>query len=183
MAGKLRIRPSMCFEIEKVIGVSIGTGNVRTYQVQWAPAWVSGLHLVGCEHLIEEFLQKQSEEDSNMNSYSIVEREGPVEENFDGSVASSETPSNSGNIAKGALLSHHEDGAESQGSDLPNANTTIDVSIDTSSRTRVNSVTSMNSITIKEEEGSESDYNTDLMLEATQYVSHRDYEDEYLSQN
>merc|ERR1712200_260703 len=45
--------------------MSVGTGNVRTYQVQWAPAWVSGLHLVGCEHLIEEFLQKQDLHESS----------------------------------------------------------------------------------------------------------------------
>ena len=43
------------FQVEKVIGVS-SDGN---YQVQWAPAWVSKFHLVGCEHLIQEFLQHQ----------------------------------------------------------------------------------------------------------------------------
>ena len=50
-------RPLMCFEVEKVIGVS----SDRSYQVQWAPAWVSKFHLVGCEHLIEEFLQQQQQ--------------------------------------------------------------------------------------------------------------------------
>ena len=45
------------FEIEKIVGVS----NDGRYQVQWAPAWVSKFHLVGCEHLIREFLQEQSE--------------------------------------------------------------------------------------------------------------------------
>ena len=51
-------RPIMCFEVEKVIGVS----NDGSYQVQWAPAWVSKFHLVGCEHLIQEFLQRQQQQ-------------------------------------------------------------------------------------------------------------------------
>ena len=54
------MKPRMCFEIEKVIGIS-SDGNVRSYQVQWAPAWVNSFHLVGCEHLIHEFLNKQVE--------------------------------------------------------------------------------------------------------------------------
>ena len=45
----------MRFEVEKVIGVS----NEGTYQIQWSPCWVSKSHLVGCEHLIKEFLQQQ----------------------------------------------------------------------------------------------------------------------------
>jgi len=48
--------PHIRFEVEKVIGIS-SDGN---YQVQWAPAWVSKFHLVGCEHLIQEFLQQQT---------------------------------------------------------------------------------------------------------------------------
>merc|ERR1712013_902505 len=51
-------RPLMCFEVEKVIGVS----SDGSYQVQWAPAWVSKFHLVGCEHLIQEFLQRQQQQ-------------------------------------------------------------------------------------------------------------------------
>merc|ERR1712013_901403 len=51
-------RPLMCFEVEKIIGVS-SDGN---YQVQWAPAWVSKFHLVGCERLIQEFLQQQQQQ-------------------------------------------------------------------------------------------------------------------------
>ena len=51
-------RPSVRFEVEKIIGVS-SDGN---YQVQWAPAWVSKFHLVGCEHLIQEFLQQQQQQ-------------------------------------------------------------------------------------------------------------------------
>ena len=51
-------KPLMCFEVEKVLGVS-SDGN---YQVQWAPAWVSKFHLVGCEHLIQECLQQQKQE-------------------------------------------------------------------------------------------------------------------------
>ena len=52
----LKTRPQVCFEVEKVIGVS----SDGSYQVQWAPAWVSKFHLVGCEHLIQEFLQQQN---------------------------------------------------------------------------------------------------------------------------
>ena len=51
-------KPSVRFEVEKIIGVS-SDGN---YQVQWAPAWVSKFHLVGCEHLIQEFLQQQQQQ-------------------------------------------------------------------------------------------------------------------------
>ena len=50
--------PHVRFEIEKVIGIS-SSGNVRSYQVQWAPAWVSSFHLVGCEHLINDFLHQE----------------------------------------------------------------------------------------------------------------------------
>ena len=53
------IKPSVCFEIEKIIGVSISEENVRSYQVQWAPTWVTCLNLVGCERLIEEFDKQQ----------------------------------------------------------------------------------------------------------------------------
>jgi len=57
MESSLDCKPHICFkfEVEKVIGVS----SEGTYQVQWAPAWVSKFHLVGCEHLIQEFLQEQ----------------------------------------------------------------------------------------------------------------------------
>merc|ERR1711962_133022 len=49
--------PRVCYEfkVEKIIGIS----SEGTYQVQWAPAWVSKFHLVGCEHLIQEFLSQQ----------------------------------------------------------------------------------------------------------------------------
>ena len=47
--------PRVCFEVEKVIGVS----SDGSYLVQWAPSWVNKFHLVGCEHLIQEFLQQQ----------------------------------------------------------------------------------------------------------------------------
>ena len=53
-------KPRICFEVEKVIGIS-SEGNIRSYHVQWAPAWVSGFHLVGCEHLINEFLHAQQQ--------------------------------------------------------------------------------------------------------------------------
>ena len=55
---EMELKPRICFEVEKVLGVS-SDGN---YQVQWAPAWVSKYHLVGCEHLIQEFLQQQEQE-------------------------------------------------------------------------------------------------------------------------
>ena len=53
--GRTESTPHIRFEVEKVIGIS-SDGN---YQVQWAPAWVSKFHLVGCEHLIQEFHHKQ----------------------------------------------------------------------------------------------------------------------------
>jgi len=46
------------FEVEKIIGISAD----GRYQVQWAPAWVSKFHLVGCEHLVQEFLREQQQE-------------------------------------------------------------------------------------------------------------------------
>jgi len=45
------------FEVEKVIGIA-ADGRFR---VQWAPAWVSKFHLMGCEHLIQEFIQQQAD--------------------------------------------------------------------------------------------------------------------------
>merc|ERR1712013_700270 len=54
--------PSVMFKVQKILGMSLGSGNVRTYQVQWEPVWVSGVHLVGCEHLIHQFLEIQKEE-------------------------------------------------------------------------------------------------------------------------
>lgn len=58
MESSTESKPRVCFqfEVEKIIGVS-SDGN---YQVQWAPAWVSKFHLVGCEHLVQEFLQQQT---------------------------------------------------------------------------------------------------------------------------
>ena len=52
--------PSVCFKVSKIIGISMGEGNLRNYQVQWEPSWVSAMHLVGCEKLIEEFIRGQS---------------------------------------------------------------------------------------------------------------------------
>merc|ERR1712013_909681 len=57
MSESFGSRPLICFEVEKVIGVS----SDGAYQVQWAPAWVSKFHLVGCEHLIQEFLERQKQ--------------------------------------------------------------------------------------------------------------------------
>ena len=58
----LDCRPRVCYEVEKVIGIS-SEGNVRTYHVQWSPSWVSGHHLVGCEHLIQQYLEQQHREE------------------------------------------------------------------------------------------------------------------------
>ena len=52
------------FEVEKVIGVSTD----GSYQVQWAPAWVSRFHLTGCEHLIREFLENQTEREKEIEA-------------------------------------------------------------------------------------------------------------------
>jgi len=56
--------PSVCFVVEKIIGVSSGDGNMKNYQVQWAPTWVSSSNLVGCQHLIEEFNSQQTSNDN-----------------------------------------------------------------------------------------------------------------------
>merc|ERR1712168_1091677 len=50
--------PHIRFEVEKVIGVS----SDGTYRVQWSPAWVSSFHLIGCEHLIQEFHEQQQQQ-------------------------------------------------------------------------------------------------------------------------
>jgi len=54
---ELKARVCSEFEIERIIGIS----DDGKYQVQWAPAWVSKNRLVGCDHLIQEFLQQESE--------------------------------------------------------------------------------------------------------------------------
>ena len=54
----MEVAPCARFAVEKVVGVS-RDGN---YLVQYAPTWVSKFHLVGCEHLIEEYLQQQQQE-------------------------------------------------------------------------------------------------------------------------
>jgi len=66
MDGSLESGPRVSFKVEKIIGVS-SDRNLRTYQVQWAPAWVSGCHLVGCEHLIQEFFQEQQEKERELS--------------------------------------------------------------------------------------------------------------------
>merc|ERR1712241_1171854 len=52
------VRPSMSFEIEKILGITC-EGNLVNYRIQWAPVWVTASHLVGCEQMIEEFKQQQ----------------------------------------------------------------------------------------------------------------------------
>ena len=63
----MTLQPKPCvsfeFEVEKIIGIS-GDGR---YQVQWAPAWVSKFHLVGCEHLIQDFLAEQKQQQHAQN--------------------------------------------------------------------------------------------------------------------
>lgn len=55
------VGPSVCYKVEKIIGVSVGEGNVRNYHVQWEPSWINGVHLIGCELLIEEFLHNETD--------------------------------------------------------------------------------------------------------------------------
>ena len=80
-----RATPSVMFQVEKIIGICEGAGNVRTYQVQWAPVWLSSVHLVGCEHLIEEFLQSQPDSQKQDTGTSVAEISGnkDVEHNVD----------------------------------------------------------------------------------------------------
>ena len=73
MAAKLHLlRPSVCFEVRKIISTSEGM-----YQVEWLPSWVSGAQMIGCEDLIEQFehdenkaidLDTTTEEDQLTNS-------------------------------------------------------------------------------------------------------------------
>ena len=66
-------RPRMCFEVEKVIGVS----SDGSYKVQWAPAWVSRFHLVGCEHLIQEFHRRETTTTTtDSTTTTVVKHEG-----------------------------------------------------------------------------------------------------------
>merc|ERR1712150_313496 len=53
------MHPRVCFEVEKIIGISVGEGNLKNYHVIWAPTWISGYNLQGCQHLIDQFLQQQ----------------------------------------------------------------------------------------------------------------------------
>ena len=55
-------------------------GSVRSYQVQWAPAWVSAPHLIGCEHLIQEFLQRTNATEKVSGH---IEKRRRVEENVE----------------------------------------------------------------------------------------------------
>ena len=48
-------RVSFEFEVEKVIGIS----SDGSYHVQWAPTWVNKFQLLGCQHLVDEFLRRQ----------------------------------------------------------------------------------------------------------------------------
>ena len=59
--------PSVCFQVQKIIGVSIGDGNTRNYQVQWAPTWINSANLLGCEHLIDEFVKNQTSGENRNN--------------------------------------------------------------------------------------------------------------------
>ena len=61
------MRPSVSFIVEKIIGVSSGDGNMKNYQVQWAPTWVSSSNLVGCQHLIQEFINQQQQDQELYN--------------------------------------------------------------------------------------------------------------------
>ena len=67
------LNPHVCFKVEKILGVS----SEGSYQVQWAPSWVSRFHLVGCENLIQEFLQERTERENYLRS-------AVTEEGFEG---------------------------------------------------------------------------------------------------
>ena len=62
------IRPSLCFEVEKILGVSDENGSSPQYHIQWAPLWVSGSQLVGCEHLIRQFIRQQQDNKDNSDN-------------------------------------------------------------------------------------------------------------------
>jgi outer membrane biosynthesis protein TonB len=66
------LSPSACFKVSKIIGVSFGEGNLRNYQVEWEPSWVSHFHLVGCENLIEEFITRQAQDIKMENMNDIL---------------------------------------------------------------------------------------------------------------
>ena len=67
--------PSVMFKVQKILGMSLGSGNVRTYQVQWEPVWVSGVHLVGCEHLIHQFLEEQKDHPTHTTNDEIQQND------------------------------------------------------------------------------------------------------------
>jgi len=74
-------KPRIVFEVEKVMGVS----SDGSYQVQWAPAWVSKFHLVGCEHLIQEFLQRQQQQEQEQekkNSNNNIKKNSNINNNI-----------------------------------------------------------------------------------------------------
>merc|ERR1711953_781662 len=71
------VGPCVCFKGSKIVGVSIGQGNLRNYQVQWEPSWISAMHLVGCEKLIEEFIRGQS---GDMKTDDITSHEIPLQQ-------------------------------------------------------------------------------------------------------
>jgi hypothetical protein len=54
-------RPSVSFEIEKIIGISVMNEETR-YRVQWASSWVNARDLVGCQELIHKFLLQQEQD-------------------------------------------------------------------------------------------------------------------------
>lgn len=56
MEDPLSLKPRAYFEIEKILGIS----NDGSYHVQWATTWVSKYHLIGCEHLVDEYIQQQA---------------------------------------------------------------------------------------------------------------------------
>lgn len=59
------MHPSVCFSVEKIIDVSVGEGDSCNYQVVWAPMWISSQYLMGCQHLIEDFLNHKRVREDN----------------------------------------------------------------------------------------------------------------------
>lgn len=70
-------RPSVFFEVERIIAISKGDGDFKTYCVQWAPSWVTGAQLAGCQHLINEFLSTSFEKNPKIHQESEDIQERP----------------------------------------------------------------------------------------------------------
>jgi len=73
------LRPSVSFDIQKVIGVSVCSDNSKLYHVQLLPLWIRAENLVGCEHLIERFVESEQEKCCNRGNENNNLEEGEIE--------------------------------------------------------------------------------------------------------